>query len=143
MSFDPDTVAAFVDGELDDLTMRRIEREAAIDPALAAEIARHRALKARLAAHYAPIAQEAVPERLRSLLVDDKVDTSLADRRSARGLLSRSAGGGRALARLGPRPAARLRERPLPASAARDPLRATFAAADATMDPLAGDGEDA
>ena len=84
MSFDPDTVAAFVDGELDDLTMRRIEREAAIDPALAAEIARHRALKARLAAHYAPIAQEAVPERLRSLLVlGDKVDTSLADRRSA------------------------------------------------------------
>lgn len=42
-----------------------------------------RALKARLTAHYAPIAQEAVPERLRSLLVDDKVDTSLADRRIA------------------------------------------------------------
>lgn len=85
MSFDPATVAAFVDGELDDLTAHRIEREAATDAALAAEIARHRALKAQLMAHYTPIAEEAVPERLRSLLaVDDKVDTSLADRRSAR-----------------------------------------------------------
>lgn len=83
MSFNPATVAAFVDGELDDLTMRRIEREAMADASLAAEISRHRALKARLTAHYAPIAQEAVPERLRSLLVDDKVDTSLADRRRA------------------------------------------------------------
>lgn len=85
MSFDPETVAAFVDGELDDLTARRIEREAATDAALAAEIARHRVLKARLTAHYAPIAEEAVPDRLRSLLaVDGKVDTSLVDRRDAR-----------------------------------------------------------
>ena len=84
MSLDPATVAAFVDGELDDLTARRIEREAATDTALAAEIARHRALKARLKAHYAPIVEEAVPERLGALLVvDDKVDTSLVDRRSA------------------------------------------------------------
>lgn len=82
MSFDPETVAAFVDGELDDLTARRIEREAAGDPALAAEIARHHALKRQLTAHYAPIADEAVPDRLRALLVGDaKVDSSLADRR--------------------------------------------------------------
>lgn len=84
MSFDPITVAAFVDGELDDLTARRIEREAESDPALAAEIARHRALKAKLAAHYAPVAEEAVPERLRSLLIESKVDTSLADRRETK-----------------------------------------------------------
>ena len=78
-------MAAFVDGELDDLTARRIERDAATDTALAAEIARHRALKSRLAAHYAPIAEEAVPDRLRSLLaIDHKIDTSLADRRDAR-----------------------------------------------------------
>lgn len=87
MSFDPATVAAFVDGELDDLTARRIEREATSDPALAAEIARHRALKAQLAAHYAPVAEEPVPERLRALLtVDAAVDTSLAERREARRL---------------------------------------------------------
>ena len=84
MSFDPATVAAFVDGELDDLTARRIEREAATDAVLAAEIARHRALKVQLTAHYAPIVDEAVPERLGALLaVDDRVDTSLADRRRA------------------------------------------------------------
>ena len=85
MSFDPATVAAFVDGELDDLTARRIEREAEGDPALAAEIARHRALKAKLAAHYAPVAEEPVPERLRALLTPDvAVDTSLAARREAK-----------------------------------------------------------
>lgn len=84
MSFDPITVAAFVDGELDDLTARRIAREAESDAALAAEIARHRALKAQLTAHYAPVAEEAVPDRLRALLIDPTLDTSLADRREAK-----------------------------------------------------------
>jgi len=85
MNFDPETVAAFVDGELDDLTARRIEREAESDAVLAAEIARHRALKVQLSAHYAPVAEEVVPERLRSLLaVQAQVDASLADRRDAK-----------------------------------------------------------
>lgn len=85
MSFDPATVAAFVDGELDDLTARRIEREAETDAALAAEIARHRALKSQLAAHFAPIAEEPVPDRLSALLaVHDTIDTSLAARREAK-----------------------------------------------------------
>lgn len=84
MNFDPATVAAFVDDELDDLTARRIERAAESDPALAAEIARHRALKARLSAHYAPVADEAVPERLRALLVDPTIDASLSERREAK-----------------------------------------------------------
>lgn len=85
MSFDPATVAAYVDGELDDLTARRIEREAAADPALATEIERHRALKARLMAHFAPVSEEPVPERFRALLIPDTgIDTSLADRREAK-----------------------------------------------------------
>jgi anti-sigma factor RsiW len=84
MSFDPAMVAAFVDGELDDLTARRIEREAENDANLAAEIARHRALKARLEAHFAPVAEETVPERLRALLVEKKLDTSLVGRREAK-----------------------------------------------------------
>lgn len=85
MSFDPTTIAAFVDGELDDMTARRIARAAETDAALAAEIARHRALTARLAEHYAPICNERVPDRLRSLLGDlTRVDTSLADRCEAR-----------------------------------------------------------
>lgn len=84
MSFDAATVAAFVDGELDDVTARRIEREAESDPALAAAIARYRALKAELAAHFAPVVEETVPDRLRSLLIEPGIDTSLADRREAR-----------------------------------------------------------
>lgn len=85
MSFDPATVAAYVDGELDDLTARRIEREAAADPALATEIERHRALKARLMAHFAPVSEEPVPERFRALLTPDTgIDTSLAARREAK-----------------------------------------------------------
>lgn len=85
MSFDPATIAAFVDGELDDLTARRVEQAAETDAALAAEIARHRALRNRLAAHFLPIADEPVPDRLRALLADDdRVDTSLAARRDAR-----------------------------------------------------------
>lgn len=82
MSLDPETIAAFVDGELDDLTARRIAREAAGDAVLAAEIARYRALRATLTAHYAPVAEEPVPDRLRALLVSEAaVDTSLAERR--------------------------------------------------------------
>lgn len=85
MSFDPTTIAAFVDGELDDLTARRIARAAETDAALAAEITRHRALTARLAEHYAPICDEPIPDRLRSLLGDvTGVDTSLSDRRDTR-----------------------------------------------------------
>ena len=86
MSFDSLLIAAYVDGEVDDLTARRIELEAAGDPALAAAIARHRALKTTLAAHYAPVAAEAVPDRLRALLVDPAFDTSLAERRERRRL---------------------------------------------------------
>lgn len=82
MSFDGETIAAFVDGELDDLTAHRIAREAAGDAALAAEIARYRALRSTLTAHYAPVVEEAVPDRLRALLEGNaKVDTSLAERR--------------------------------------------------------------
>ena len=85
MSFDPTTIAAFVDGELDDLTARRIARAAETDAALAAEITRHRALTAWLAEHYAPICDEPIPDRLRSLLGDvTGVDTSLSDRRDTR-----------------------------------------------------------
>ncbi|MHA4838360.1 anti-sigma factor family protein [Sphingopyxis sp. MSC1_008] len=85
MSFDRATLAAFVDGELDDLTARRIEREAESDAALATEIARHRALRAQLTAHYDPVIDEAVPERLRALFAtSDKVDASLAGRREAK-----------------------------------------------------------
>ncbi len=84
MSFDPATIAAYVDGELDDLTARRIERDAESDAALAAEIARCRVLSAQISAHFAPVVDEPVPDRLRALLVGKGVDTSLSERREAR-----------------------------------------------------------
>jgi len=89
MSFDSATIAAFVDGELDDLTARRIEREATTDPALAAEIARYRALTDRLQRHYGPVVEETIPEDFLKLLgradaPAPAVDTSLAARRDAK-----------------------------------------------------------
>ncbi|KQN09625.1 anti-sigma factor [Sphingobium sp. Leaf26] len=59
---------ALVDGELDEVNRRRVERAVAGDSALAERLAQHRRLRERLAGHYAPMAQEPVPDRLRSLL---------------------------------------------------------------------------
>ncbi|WP_420144709.1 anti-sigma factor family protein [Sphingobium sp.] len=64
---------ALVDGELDEVNRRRVERAVAADPALAERLARHRRLRDKLAGHYAPVAQEPVPERLRSLIGESAV----------------------------------------------------------------------
>jgi hypothetical protein len=68
MGIDDDLLMAFVDGELDEVTRARVERAIAEDPALQARLEVQRRLRARLAAHYAPAAEEEVPERLRSML---------------------------------------------------------------------------
>ena len=44
----------------------------AIDPALGRRVEAHRALRAKLAGHYAPVAQEPVPDRLRALLEESE-----------------------------------------------------------------------
>ena len=59
---------ALVDGELDEVTRRRVERAVADDPALATRLAAHRQLRDRLARHYAPIADDPVPPHMRALL---------------------------------------------------------------------------
>lgn len=59
---------ALVDGELDEVNRRRVERAVADDPALAERLEMHRSLRARLTGHYAPVAEEPVPDRLRALL---------------------------------------------------------------------------
>ena len=69
---------ALVDGELDEVNRRRVERAAAADPALAERLAQHRRLRDRLAGHYAPLAQEPVPERLRHVIEASGVVTPMA-----------------------------------------------------------------
>lgn len=89
MSVTREELAAFADGQLRE--PRRSEVAAAVeaDPALAVEIARHRAVKERLARHFAPILNQPVPENLTALLggAEPKVAdfTAAKQRRAARG----------------------------------------------------------
>jgi hypothetical protein len=57
-------IAAYVDGELPAEDRRRFETEMAADPALARQVERQGALRARLAAAFDPVLAEPVPERL-------------------------------------------------------------------------------
>lgn len=63
---------ALVDGELDDVNRRRVERAVADDPALAQRLAQHRAIRERLSGYYAPVAEEPVPDRFRALLTESE-----------------------------------------------------------------------
>jgi len=80
---DDEILIAFADGE------RGLDRAAALaaDPELRARLERQQSLRARISAHYAPVAEEPVPERFAALLsaggAEDKV-VSLTERRQAR-----------------------------------------------------------
>jgi hypothetical protein len=64
MTPSPETIAAYADGGLEGEALREVEAAVAADPALQAQVAAHRALKRRLGAHFAPIAEESVPDSL-------------------------------------------------------------------------------
>jgi len=64
MSISPEMLAAYADDQLDGAERAMVERALAQDPALAQEVATHRALRARLVAHFAPILEETLPESL-------------------------------------------------------------------------------
>jgi hypothetical protein len=81
---DDDTLMAFADGELDEISRARVERAVAADPALRARLAQQRTLRATLAAFYGPTAEEAVPERFRAMLDGPVVDFAAAKARRAR-----------------------------------------------------------
>lgn len=74
MSIDPELLMAYADGELGPIEAKRVERAIAADPALGEEIARHRALRARLDGHFATVAQEPVPDRLAAMIRASAVD---------------------------------------------------------------------
>lgn len=73
MTIDRETLMAYADGECDALTARRVERAIAADPALAAEVEAQRALRARIAAAFAPVAEAPVPPRLSAPLASNVV----------------------------------------------------------------------
>ncbi|MEH6757658.1 MAG: anti-sigma factor [Parasphingorhabdus sp.] len=85
MTFDNETIMTYVDGECDAVTAKRIEKAMETDANLAERVEQERALQNKLAAHYAPVMDEAIPDRLTSLLtgsLDSNVDTSFASRKS-------------------------------------------------------------
>lgn len=68
MSVTREELAAFADGELDEPRRAEVAEAVAADPALAADVGRHRALRDKLTAHFAPVLDQPVPESLSALL---------------------------------------------------------------------------
>jgi hypothetical protein len=64
MKFPPETLMAYADDELDAQTRRAVEAEMAIDPEVAQEVARHRAMRAEVGGAFAGVLEEAMPDRL-------------------------------------------------------------------------------
>lgn len=75
-------IIAYVDGELGPIEALRFERAMAADPAIAAEVERHRNLREAVAGHFALVADEPVPGRLRAML--DRGDNVIAFPRARR-----------------------------------------------------------
>lgn len=68
MTITPEDIAAFADGELSDEREEEIAAAVAADPGLARQVNQHKALKAMLAARYAPVLDQPVPDRLAAML---------------------------------------------------------------------------
>ncbi|MGB7373263.1 anti-sigma factor family protein [Pontixanthobacter sp.] len=74
MTITPEELAAFADGELAGAREAEIAAMIEADPQLAANIAAHNALKQQLGAHFAPILEQPLPDRLTApLRKDDNV----------------------------------------------------------------------
>jgi hypothetical protein len=88
MTISPELLAAFADGELDAAVAGAVVAEIAGDPALLAQLAAHRALRRRLAQHFAPIADQPIPERLAQAVTGaDVIDFAAAARKRRAPLL--------------------------------------------------------
>ena len=89
MSVTDEQIAAYADGELEGAELAQVEAAIAADPALARKVEAHRALKAKLAAHFAPILDAPVPDHLSAMLQPKEPPAevvSLAAERQKRGL---------------------------------------------------------
>jgi anti-sigma-K factor RskA len=74
MNVDRETLMAYADGELDEVMRRRVEQAIAADPELARQLDAERALRARLQAHFAPVADEPVPEAWKNMIAAARAD---------------------------------------------------------------------
>ena len=72
-------LAAWADGEITGARAEEIAAAVASDPQLQAEVEAHKALKAQLAAHFAPIAEAPVPDRLSALLSEAETEQKPAE----------------------------------------------------------------
>jgi hypothetical protein len=64
MKFSDEVLMAFADGELGEPVRGQVERAIRADPSLAARVAQHKAMRARVSVAFANIVNEAVPPRL-------------------------------------------------------------------------------
>lgn len=67
MSIPEEAIMAYADGEADPDTCATVEKAIKEDPSIALKVARHRALKARVKAAFAPVLDEPVPARLHAV----------------------------------------------------------------------------
>lgn len=79
MTITPEMLAAYADGELSAQEAARVEAAIAADPALADEVAAHRALRAQLSAHFAPLLDRPVPEAMLAALRTSDATESAPD----------------------------------------------------------------
>jgi len=71
MSVTEEQLAAFADGELHGEELEAVAAAVEADPVLADKVEKHRALRAALGAHFAPILDQEVPDRLAGMLQQD------------------------------------------------------------------------
>ncbi|WP_338467435.1 zf-HC2 domain-containing protein [Novosphingobium sp. ZN18A2] len=64
MTVTREQIAAYADGELSGAELAAVEAAVEADPALAKEVVAHRLLRAQLGAHFAPVKDAPVPDRL-------------------------------------------------------------------------------
>ena len=86
MSFSDETLMAFADGELDESTRRLVEQAMRQDPAVAAKVARHKALRSKVFGAFSHTLDEPVPPHLQQAAQPAKVvrlDAVRAARREA------------------------------------------------------------
>lgn len=84
MTISAEQLAAYADGELDEVTAARVRHAVEDNPELASELAKLTALRGLLAARFDPMLAEPVPARLNTPIENAAKVVNLADMRSAR-----------------------------------------------------------